>query len=150
MIDEYGIVTKAEDGKLEVRVTAPGSCDSCPIHDNCYASGNVVSVPQQGDFRVNDQVRFSISNASVLKISALVYGLPLIGVLAGIIAGYLLLFRSMADDPRILASVGLGISLFLAAGYIVSRLDRVMKSRLSYDIVRAKFPTTAPEGSSSE
>ncbi len=145
MIDEYGIVTKADDGKLEVRVTTPGACDSCPIHDSCYASGNVVSVPQQGDFRVNDRVRFSISNASVLKISALVYGLPLLGVLAGIVVGYLLLFRSMADDPRILASVGLGVALFLGAGYIVSRLDRVIRNRLSYDIAPAGSPAKRPE-----
>lgn len=150
MIDEYGIVTKAEDGKLEVRVTAPGACDSCPIHDSCYASGNVVSVPQQGGFRVNDQVRFSITNASVLKISALVYGLPLIGVLAGIVVGYLVLFRSMADDPRILASVGLGVVLFLAAGYVVSRLDRVIKNRLNYDIVPAKSPSLGSGGPSPE
>lgn len=143
MIDEYGIVTRSAGGKLAVKVISPGSCDSCPIHDNCYASGKVVWVPQTGGIAVNDHVHFSITNGSVLKISALVYGLPLLGVLAGIILGYLVLFRSLGDDPRILASVGLGILLFLAAGFVVSRLDAMIKNRLSYEVVKSDSPTGA-------
>lgn len=140
MIDEYGIVTQSAGGKLAIKVISPGSCDSCPIHDNCYSSGQVVWVPRREGLRVNDHVHFSITNASVLKISALVYGVPLLGVLGGIILGYLLLFRSLADDPRILSAVGLGVILFLAAGFLVSKLDAKLKDRLSYSVVRANAP----------
>ncbi|HUX19632.1 MAG TPA: SoxR reducing system RseC family protein [Spirochaetia bacterium] len=145
MIDEYGIVTRTAGGKLAVKVISPGSCDSCPIHDNCYSSGKVVWLPRQEGIGVNDHVHFSISNASVLKVTALVYGVPLLGVMGGIILGYLLLFRSLADDPRTLASVGLGVFLFLAGGFLVSRLDAILKNRLSYSVVRAKAPSSDTE-----
>jgi positive regulator of sigma E activity len=145
MIDEYGIVTQTAGGKLAVKVISPGSCDSCPIHDNCYSSGKVVWLPRQEGIEVNDHVHFSISNASVLKVSALVYGVPLLGVMGGIILGYLLFFRSLADDPRTLASVGLGVILFLAGGFLVSRLDASLKKRLSYNVVRAKAPAAGKD-----
>ena len=141
MIGEYGKVVRTTGDGLEVRVLAPGACDSCPIHDSCYSSGKLVWLPQQQGLGVDDYVRFSITNASVLKISALVYGLPLLGVLGGILVGYLWLFRSFASDPKTLLSVALGVALFLASGFLVSRLDSRIKNRLSYTITPAEPPS---------
>lgn len=149
MIEEQGQVTNIEDGRLAIKVTTPGSCDSCPIHDNCYAGGRVVWVPAPEEIRVNDHVRFSITNTSVLKLSALVYGAPLVGVLAGILLGDLWLFRSFADDPKTLLSFGLGVLFFAAAGFGVSRLDRTIRKRLTYTVVRAEPSTRAGDDRSS-
>ena len=136
MINEYGVVTQVSAGKLAVKITTPGACESCPIHDNCYSSGKVVWVPQPAGVGINDHVRFSITNTSVLKLTALVYGIPLAAVLGGIILGYLWLFRALENDPRILASVGLGVFLFLLAGFGISKLDRLIGKRLAYEVVR--------------
>jgi positive regulator of sigma E activity len=138
MIDEYGIVTKISAGKLAIRITAPGTCESCPIHDNCYTSGKVIWVPKQEGIGINDHVRFSITNTSVLKLTALVYGIPLAAVLGGILLGYLWFFRTFGSDPRILASVGLGVFLLLLAGFGISKLDRLIGKRLAYKVVRTK------------
>lgn len=148
MIDEQGQVTNIIDGKLGIKVTAEGSCDSCPIHDNCYGSGQLVWVPAQEGIHLNDHVRFSVANTSVLKISALVYGLPLAGVFAGILLGYLWLFRSFRDDPKTLLSFGLGVLLFAAGAFAVSRIDRLMRKRLQYTVIRVE-PSggTSPEAS---
>lgn len=137
MIDEYGTVTNETRDRLEVQVTTPGACDSCPIHDNCYGAGKTVWLPKQDGIGRGDRVRFSISNGSVLKISALVYGVPLLAVLAGILAGYLWLFRSMPSDPKTLLSVAVGAALFLASGFVISRLDPHIRDGLSYSITRA-------------
>lgn len=138
MIDEQGQVTDIIDGKLGIKVTSPGSCDSCPVHGNCYTSDRLVWVPAKEGIGLNDWVRFSISNTSVLRISALVYGLPLAGVFAGIIAGYLWIFRSFRDDPKTLLSFGLGVLLFAVGGFAVSRIDRLMRKRLQYTVTRTE------------
>lgn len=137
MIDEQGRVTNIIDGKLAIEVTTPGACESCPVHGNCYASGRLVWVPARDGIRINDHVRFSISNTSVLKISALIYGIPFAAVIGGILLGYLWLFRSFADDPKTLVSFGLGVLFFAAAGFAVSRLDRGLRNKLVYTIVRS-------------
>lgn len=137
MIDEYGIVRNETNDRFEVEVTTPGACESCPVHDNCYGAGKRVWLPKQDGISPGDRVRFSISNASVLKISALVYGIPLGAVLGGILAGYLWLFRALASDPKTLLSVLVGAGLFLASGFAISRLDPRIRKGLSYSIARA-------------
>jgi hypothetical protein len=66
-------------------------------------------------------------------------------VLGGILLGYLWLFRSFADDPKTLLSFGLGVLFFAAAGFGVSRLDRTIRNRLTYTVVRAE-PSTSGGG----
>lgn len=145
MIDEYGLVTDESKDRLEVQVTAPGSCDSCPIHDNCYGAGKSVWLPKREGIHAGDHVRFSISNASVLKISALVYGIPLAAVLAGILGGYLWLFHSFGSDPKTLLSVAVGAVLFLISGFVISRLDPHIRDGLSYTVRRADSPAGGGE-----
>ena len=155
MIDEYGIVTNETTDRLEVQVTTPGACDSCPIHDNCYGAGKTVWMPKQEGIGAGDHVRFSISNTSVLKISALVYGIPLLAVLAGILGGYLWLFRSLSSDPKTLLSVAVGAALFVLSGFVISRLDPRIRNGLSYSIARADGlrdspPASPPTGAPSD
>ena len=136
MIDEIGTVVEARDEELAVRIDVAGSCGSCPIKDYCYGNERVVWMPKKEAIRVGEQVRFSVSNFSVLKISALVYGIPLISLIAGIVIGYLVFFRSLADDPKILLAVFTGAVFFALAAYAVSRLDKTQKNRLLYSVVR--------------
>lgn len=146
MIDEQGQVTNIVDGKLAIKVTSSGSCESCPIHGNCYSSDQLVWVPAKEGIRVNDHVRFSILNTSVLKMSTLVYGLPLVAVFAGILLGYLWIFRSFGSDPKSLLSFGMGVLFFFTAGFVVSRLDRNMRGKLQYAVTRVQ----PPEGAEAE
>lgn len=145
MIDEYGVVTQERGGKLAIRVVTPGTCESCAIHDNCYASGKVVWIPKQEGIQVHDHVRFSIANTSVLGLSALVYGIPLLAVLGGILLGYLLLFRSVSGDAKVLFSVFLGVALFVASGFVISRLEHRIKRGLAYSVVRVDSSETDQE-----
>ncbi|HUZ17419.1 MAG TPA: SoxR reducing system RseC family protein [Spirochaetia bacterium] len=143
MIDEYGVVVQDKGGKLAIEIGAEGSCAACPVHDNCYQNGNVLWVPRSeeigsGHLRIGDHVHFTVANASVLKVSALVYGVPLVAVLAGIAVGYLWLFRSFAENPRVGMSVLIAAALFVLSGVFISRLDKAMKSRMVYSVERLR------------
>ncbi len=134
MIEEDGVVVGASDNELAIRIDPEGSCDGCPVRENCYANGRIVRVPLQPGVAVDDRVRLSIRNASVLQISALVYGAPLVALVVGIAAGYLLLFPSFPEDARILLSVAIGGALFALSALFVGRTGRRINAKLEHRI----------------
>lgn len=127
---EYGVVVDELGGEIAVEVTSTGACDSCPIHDTCHAAEQVVWIPKKDDIHVGDHVHFSIGHGSPLKISALVYGVPLFALLAGTMAGYLVFFSRLADDTRALLSFAAGIGLTGIAGFVISRFDAKLRNSL--------------------
>lgn len=148
MIEEEGRVVGVARGKLEIEVTSPGACESCPVHSSCYSAGKTVHIPLEQGIARGDRVRFSIVNASVLKLSAVVYGTPLVGIIAGIVLGELWLFRGLADDPKTLLSFALGVLLFAGGGFFVSRIDRRWRKRIVYTVkkIAPREPETGPQG----
>lgn len=145
MIDEYGVVVEEQDGKIAVEVGAEGSCEACPVRNACYQNGTIVWIPRNEEsgalaVRRGDHVHFTVENTSVLKVSALVYGVPLVAVLAGILGGYLWLFRALPENPRVGLSFLVAVALFVLSGFLIVRIDRRSKERLVYTVRRIERP----------
>lgn len=132
MIEEVALVEKISGDKMDLRITQPEQCDACAIRESCYGRGNVVTVPREPGVEVNDSVELEISHTSILGLSALIYGVPLAGLLAGVLAGYYGLFAGLAETGKTLASVGSGIALLGLCALVVRFAGRRISDRIEY------------------
>ncbi len=128
-MDEVGTVIEERRQELRIQVDVATACDSCILSSNCYANEGKLWVPKKKGIKVGDRVRLGSVDGSVLKISALVYGLPLVSLISGILTGYLLFFHAFADDARILLSALSGGILFALSAVFISRQDKALKRR---------------------
>ena len=140
---EYGIVRQVVEGvpegahRYQVEITLPGTCDRCVIRENCYGAGSVVEAVSHEPLEPGENVRLEMRRGTVLKATAWVYGIPLVALFAGVVLGHQWLFASLAEQPRVLLSFGLGVGLLLATGYLLSRLNDWVARRLTITAHRA-------------
>ena len=151
---EYGIVRDVERERsggvrYGVEITVPGVCDSCVIRNNCYGAGSQVWAASTETLSPGDTVRLEMRRGTVLKATAWVYGVPLIAVLAGTVAGYRWLFAARAEEPRVLLSFALGVALMIAAGFVLARLNDWVGTRLSIS-AHALADPSAPDADSED
>lgn len=88
-IIEEGIVESVREGKAVIRVIGGNSCEECSAKILCRTDSDINSVTAADPFgvRKGDQVRISIRGKSLTSMSSLFYGIPLIILIAGILAG---------------------------------------------------------------
>jgi positive regulator of sigma E activity len=90
-------------------------------------------------------VRLRIRNASVLGLSAVVYGLPLLAFVIGLVLGYFVLFPGLGPTYQPLGAFGVAVGFLALAGAVISRFDRQVQDRVSYEVEpmgsRAGSPT---------
>ena len=132
MIEEYGVVERVSDDGTVVRITAPAACDRCTIRESCHAAGKTVTVPEIYDLQPAQSVRLRISNASVLPMTLLTYGIPFVALIGGLFGAYFSLFAGYAEDARVLLSSAAGVATLVLSGFVVARLDRRIARRFRY------------------
>lgn len=137
MIEEYGVVERIHGSKMDIRIDVPGSCDACAIRESCYGRGHVITVPRDDSVMESDRVHLEIEKASVLGLSAIVYGLPLVALFAGVLAGYYGFFAHAGEGARVLGSFVLSIALVVASAVAVRHLSRRLTQRVEYHTSRA-------------
>lgn len=136
---EYGVVREVggEAGpRYGVEITVPGICDRCAIRDNCYGAGSMVWADSNDALEPGAQVRLEMAKGTVLKATAWVYGIPLVAVFIGTLAGYRWFFAARPEEPRVLLSFGVGVALMAAAGLALARLNAWIGRRLTITAVR--------------
>ena len=121
---EIGVVEKVENGMAVIRLTQGESCHACGARLVCTpgeAQGRSLTATDPIGVRMGDRVQVSISGRSVLTATFLLYGAPLILLLAGVIAG-MNWFTRYAELFSLLFGIGLVVlyALFL---YFYSRLQ---------------------------
>lgn len=140
---EQGVVREIDgtgSARYGIEITVPGVCDRCAIRDNCYGAGSMVWASADEDLRPGDEVRLDMRGGTVLKATAWVYGIPLVAVFTGTLAGHRWLFASHAEEPRVLLSFALGVGLMLGAGFVLSRLNQWVGRRLTIRVSRTLAP----------
>lgn len=139
---EYGIVREVpaagdlKSPRYGIEITVPGACDVCAVKGNCYGSGSMVHAYSPDALQPGEQVRLEMRRGTILKATAWVYGIPLVAILAGVLAGHQWLFASSAEPARVLLSAGLGVGMMLGAGYVLTRLNEWVGSRLTITAYR--------------
>lgn len=122
MITESGQVVARERDHVWVRSIRQSACDSCQVRHGCgqkvlatLSSGqaNQVRVRNHLDAAVGDTVVLEIAEAALLRASLLVYALPLLLMLAGVVGGAQMV-------PGSEAAAMLGATLGLALGFVLA------------------------------
>jgi positive regulator of sigma E activity len=135
------VVRAASEPRYGIEITIPGVCESCAVKGNCYGAGSMVWAESDEALRPGDYVRLDMKQGTVLKATGWVYGIPLVSVVLGTLAGYRWLFSGRPEEPRVLLSFALGVGLMIAAGFVLSKLNDWIGRRLTIRAHRASPPS---------
>ena len=89
-LTEEGIVKESKDGIATIVISNSDSCEECTAKLYCKpGNSNERSLTVKDNFGViaGDRVRVSIHGSQILRVSFLIYGIPLILMLAGLFIG---------------------------------------------------------------
>lgn len=107
-MDRLGEVT-AVDGKwLEITFCRPSDCDKCHA---CMGGSKTTTLRLEGKANVGDQVLVEMPASTVTQASLIAYGLPLAGLLVGMLAGDQLIPMEHSLGALIGAVIGLALPL---------------------------------------
>lgn len=136
MNKEKGIITRTEGDIAWVKVRRSSMCESCNSKNICntLSDGNTMEaeVYNPVNARVDDRVEFMISTSSLLKITTLLYIVPVIFLLIGAISGY-----NHFSPPEFYALI-LGLSGFFLSYFIIRFISQrmVRKRKFTPEIIR--------------
>jgi len=87
---EEGIVKESKDGIATIVISNSDNCEECTAKLYCKpgnSSERSLTVKDTFGVNVGDRVRVSIKGSQILRVSFLIYGIPLILILAGLFFG---------------------------------------------------------------
>ena len=116
---EKGIVLKASEGHAEVALIENGGCKECSAKIFCKPSGKdsskVLEVLDPYGVHPGDEVQIEVSGSAVLKASMILYGIPLLLILIGIMVG-MPLFGDTGYPELYSFLFGLGLTVLYISG----------------------------------
>lgn len=152
-MSRYGCVIKSSGDRALVSTTRRGVCDGCGERASCSfdkalgeGKPEELEVLNPVHAEAGDFVEFDLPGHTELKISLVLWAVPLLGLVAGAAAGASLHdVLSMDRDLATLLGAFAGLALFFLP---VKLLDRKAKrdDRLTPRILRVVNPTQCPEG----
>lgn len=110
MISEQGIIEEISNQKAIVRIRKSGACAHCSSKGSCSISDRDMLVEVQNNLQAKkgDTVELSVPEGTLLKLSALVYLMPIIALMFGAFIGsYLSIYLN--SDQSITAIITGGI-----------------------------------------
>ena len=148
MVTEAGIVEKTVLNKAVVRIQRSSACAHCSSRGACRVTEEkamLIEVDNDLRAKVSDHVEISVPEGSLLKLSMLVYFLPILGLIIGALVG-----ASSAHYFNVqptLASIVCGASALGIAFYGLKWLDRRAQARGEYQprMTRILFNANAPQ-----
>jgi sigma-E factor negative regulatory protein RseC len=120
---EEGVVIRIEGGRAVVLLSNDERCEQCGVHDHCKPSGvNGRSLLASDPVGVHpgDKVQVVIQGKNILLATVLLYGIPLVLLLAGIITG-MTLFENNIELYSSLLGLGL-MGVYALALYLRGKL----------------------------
>lgn len=127
---EEGIVKESHDGIAEIVIAKSDQCEECTAKLYCKpGSSNERSLTVSDPFGVHpgDKVRVSINGNQILKVSFLIYGVPLILILTGLFLG-MQFFEKNKELFSSLTALGLVSVYILIIFFIDKKRSREIRS----------------------
>lgn len=122
---ETGVVERASSQTAVVLVERSSSCNQCRSKGACEVlSGKTMRIEIENELgaREGDRVEITVPAVSVLKLSFLVYLVPIAALVAGAYAGNLWA-ENRELEPTLYAVAG-GVLAMIASFVVVKRFDR--------------------------
>ena len=134
---EEGVVRKIKDTKIVVEIERNPACAGCKLcrqHDKKLMH---IELDNSIGARVSDKVLLHMDDAVILKGAAIVYALPLLGLLSGLFGGYFLArFIGFTHLKEIFAVGGALIFLTISL-FIIRRFDLINKEKFQPTVTLA-------------
>lgn len=138
-MEQVGFVTKIDGNMAEVevkRMSACGhNCENCS--GSCNAPGVKVHMPNTLNAKEGDYVEIKTKTKSVLKYTILIYMIPFVMLILGIVLG-MYVFKSIGIKSYENFSFLLGL-IFLTIAYIIlKRIDKKVEKdgELAFEMTR--------------
>ena len=145
MVTEQGIVQKTFNKKAMVSVQPSSACATCDSRDACDVLSDrdiLIEVANDIDAKIDDLVEISVSTHSLLKLSLLIYLLPVAALIVGACAGgtWARFFHMQSGLASILGGVFAMCITFL----VLKRLNRAAESKGEYSPRMTRILVSAP------
>ena len=140
MITEQAIVTRCDGNRVELELQRGSACGQCELSQGCGtgALGRLLGkrskplvIETDRDLKPGDKLQLGLSESALVKASLIVYGLPLLGmVAAGLIASF-----AVVSEVLIALAAGAGfIAGFKLASYLSHPLEHDLQTPYIVDI----------------
>jgi len=133
MATEEGVVLEASKRKALVRIQESSACASCGSRDSCNISSDnntTIEVTNDLQAKIGDRIQISLPESSLLKLSLLVYLLPVAALVAGACVGAELAWLLNMDST--LASIISGCSAMAIVFCVLRWLEGIPDFRNKY------------------
>lgn len=114
---ERGLVINTKDHLAVIQMTRTEACGQCRA---CLAGMKeeemIIEADNECNAKVGDWVIMELRNNSFMKAVLIMYGIPMIALVIGIVLGYYVLYPYIAIDREVL-SFGMGL-LFTALAFL--------------------------------
>ena len=117
-MERLGEVTRVDGKWLEITFCRPSDCDKCHA---CMGGNQTMTLRLQGQAKVGDKALVSMPDSTITQASLIAYGLPLAGLLIGMLAGDAIFPAENSLGAFIGAATGLALALI---GLIVTERSR--------------------------
>ena len=123
-MEEKGLIVKDNGPTVVIRTERTTACDSCATKSACYSASSTEALIEADNpvgAHLGDKVVFTVSAGSVVKAGLLLYLVPILSFIAGVVIGQTAgkrIFTSMNSD---LSSAIFGVA-FLAAAFFGLKL----------------------------
>jgi positive regulator of sigma E activity len=129
-MERIGEVTRVDGKWLEITFCRPSDCDKCHA---CMGGNQTTTLRLQGKAKVGDKALVSMPDSTITQASLIAYGLPLAGLLIGMLAGDAFIPAEHSLGAVIGAAVGLVIPLI---GLIATERSRKNNPKWCPQLVR--------------
>ncbi|MDO8282829.1 MAG: SoxR reducing system RseC family protein [Thermodesulfovibrionia bacterium] len=134
MIEETGVVIRTEGITATVLVQKRGSCEGCTATGTCATTQEGMEIealnPVQAE--AGQTVKVSIQSMTYLKGTMLVYGFPMIALIAGAVIGKNIGEKFFSSFDSDLCAAIFGFSAFLLAFLFAKVYSRKAETKTEY------------------
>lgn len=135
MATEEGIVTKVYSSTAWVKCTKSAACESCSAKGFCDTMGGSdddmeVEVINAVGAKVDDRVTISFEASSLLKVSFLVYMVPVLFLILGVVIGDKI--ASIYNYDRSIFSIVVGFLFLFPAFFFVKVKGKELSKKDAY------------------
>lgn len=133
MVNEQGIVDKIVAQNAVIKIQRSSACAKCESKGACHTLSDkeiLIEVANDLQAKAGDIVEISVPTSSLLKLSLLVYLLPIVALIAGSYAGGA--FAQYRHIHTALGSIFGGIIAMGITFYLLKLFDRAAVSKSEY------------------
>jgi sigma-E factor negative regulatory protein RseC len=130
MQEEVGTVLKAGGGVAKVLVKRNAACDHCPSRSCCASLGGDlkrVDVSNIIGAKEGQQVKIGISPKTILKVSFILYMIPILALIIGAMFG-----GHLGAQHKEIWAISVGIGFFIGSYFVIKGLSKRFENKAEY------------------